>query len=115
MREAVHKAIELGNHNSFEDIIEKRVDPTDDDLESDDSLNKWLMQNSMTGQHISGTCKMGPSSDKMSVVNQYGKVHSVENLFLADSSIMPHCIRANTNVTTMMIGERMSDFFKEII
>jgi len=23
---------------------------------------------------------------------------------------MPDCIRANTNVTTMMIGERMSDF-----
>ena len=115
MREAIHKAIELGNHASFKDIIEKRVDPTDEDLESDIDLNKWLLKNSMTGQHISGTCKMGPSSDKMSVVNQYGKVHSVENLFLADSSIMPHCIRANTNVTTMMIGERMSDFFKAII
>ncbi|MDP7197081.1 MAG: GMC family oxidoreductase N-terminal domain-containing protein [SAR202 cluster bacterium] len=115
MREGIHKAIELGEHPSFKNIIEKRIEPTDKNLESELSLNKWLMQNSMTGQHISGTCKMGPSSDNMSVVNQYGKVHSVENLFLADSSIMPHCIRANTNVTTMMIGERMSDFFKEII
>ena len=115
MREAVHRAIDLGQHNSFNNIIEKRINPTNEDLESDDSLNKWLLKNAMTGQHISGTCKMGPSSDETSVVNQYGKVHSVENLFLADSSIMPHCIRANTNVTTMMIGEKMSDFFKDII
>jgi len=26
---------------------------------------------------------------------------------------MPDCIRANTNVTTMMIGERVSDFIKD--
>jgi choline dehydrogenase-like flavoprotein len=29
-----------------------------------------------------------------------------------EASIMPDCIRANTNVTTMMIGERISDFIK---
>ena len=52
----------------------------------------------------------------ISVTTGAGDVYKeVENLFLADSSIMPHCIRANTNVTTMMIGERMSDFFKDII
>jgi choline dehydrogenase-like flavoprotein len=26
---------------------------------------------------------------------------------------MPDCIRANTNVTTMMIGERIADFIRQ--
>ena len=59
---------------------------------------------------LSGTCKMGPDSDDMAVVNQYGKVHGVNNLRVADASVMPDCVRANTNVPTMMIGERIADF-----
>jgi choline dehydrogenase len=32
---------------------------------------------------------------------------------VADASIMPDCVRANTNATTIMIGERISEFIKE--
>jgi choline dehydrogenase len=56
---------------------------------------------------------MGPASDAMAVVNQCGKVHGLEALRVVDASIMPDCVRANTNVTTMMIGERISDFIRE--
>jgi len=31
-------------------------------------------------------------------------------LYIADASVMPNCVRANTNVTTMMIGERLAAF-----
>jgi choline dehydrogenase len=55
---------------------------------------------------------MGMSEDAMAVVDQYGKVHGLDNIRVADASVMPDCIRANTNVTTMMIGERISDFMK---
>ena len=65
--------------------------------------------NATTGQHISGTCKMGPDSDVLSVVNQHGDVKGLKNIKVIDASIMPDCIRANTNVTTMMIAERMMD------
>jgi len=70
------------------------------------------MKEATTGHHISGTCKMGMSEDAMAVVDQYGKVHGLDNIRVADASVMPDCIRANTNVTTMMIGERISDFMK---
>jgi choline dehydrogenase len=56
---------------------------------------------------------MGPASDPMAVVDQYGKVHGMEGLRVVDASIMADCIRANTNVTTMMIGEHVSDFIKQ--
>jgi choline dehydrogenase len=49
----------------------------------------------------------------MAVVDQYGKVHGMENLRVVDASIMPNCVRANTNVTTMTIGERIAEFIRE--
>jgi choline dehydrogenase len=113
MREGVHLAIELGKHGAFKDIIEKRVEPLDADLESDDTLDDWLMREATTGQHISGTCKMGPPTDSMAVVDQFGRVYGLEGLRVADASVMPDCIRANTNVTTMMIGEHIADFIMQ--
>ena len=47
------------------------------------------------------------------MVDQYGWVHGLEGLRVADASIMPDCIRANTNATTIMIGERIADWIVE--
>jgi choline dehydrogenase len=44
------------------------------------------------------------------VVDQEGHVHGLTGIRVADASIMPDCIRANTNATCMMIGERVADF-----
>ena len=110
LRDGVRIACQLGEHSDFENIIQERIEPLDSDLESDETLDHWLRSNVSTAQHISCTCKMGPSSDPMAVVDQYGKVHGLENIRVVDASIMPDCIRANTNVTTMMIGERVSEF-----
>ena len=52
---------------------------------------------------------MGPSSDPMAVVDQYCKVHGIEGLRVVDASIMPDVVRANTNASTIMIGERAAD------
>ena len=112
-REAVHKAIELSKHPEFEDIIEELTEPTAEALESDDALDEWLRREVVTGNHLTSTCRMGPASDPTSVVDQYGRVHGIEGLRVADASIMPDCVRANTNVTTMMIGERIADFIRK--
>ena len=49
----------------------------------------------------------------MAVVDQYAHVRGVEGLRVADASVMPDCIRANTNATTIMIGEKVADYIKE--
>ena len=113
LREMVRLCVGLGEHESFRDIIAERVEPSDADLASDEALDAWLMREVTTSQHISCTCKMGPASDPMAVVDQFGRVHGLEGLRVVDASIMPDCIRANTNVTTMMIGERVSDFMTQ--
>ena len=102
--------IDLLEHDAFRKLVAERLAPTDADLATDRTLDEWLLRQVSTSHHISSTCKMGPDSDPMAVVDQYGKVYGVEGLWVADASIMPDCIRANTNVTTMVIGERISDF-----
>jgi choline dehydrogenase len=53
---------------------------------------------------------MAPSSNPMAVVDQSLRVHGMHNLWIGDASIMPTVTRANTNLTAIMIGERVSDF-----
>ncbi len=113
LRDAVRLSVRLGDHPSFRDIVESRVEPTDEELASDEALDEYLRREVTTGQHISCTCKMGPDTDPMAVVDQWGRVHGIEGLRVADASIMPNCVRANTNVTTMMIGERIAEFIRQ--
>jgi len=113
LRDLVRLCVKLGQDEGFKDIIEERIEPTDTELASDDALDVFMRREVTTGQHISCTCKMGPASDPMAVVDQYGKVHGLQNIRVVDASIMPDCVRANTNVTTMMIGEHIADFIRQ--
>lgn len=113
MRKAIRLCVRLGEHEAFKDIILERVNPTDDDLASDDCLDSWLMRNVGTSHHISGTCKMGPDSDPMAVLDQYCRVRGLHGLRVTDASVMPDVIRANTNATSIMIGERVADWIAQ--
>ena len=113
LREAVRKCVEFLNDPAYADVIEGRTVPTDSDLESDQTLDNWMLRNVSSSYHIAGTCKMGPDSDDQAVVNRYLKVRGVEGLRVVDASLMPDVVRANTNVTTMMIAERAADFIKQ--
>ena len=112
-RQAIRLALRLAAHPALQALLRDRVSPTDADLASDQALDDWLRQNIGTSHHVSGTCKMGPAADPMAVVDQYGRVHGLDNLRIADASIMPDCIRANTNATTIMIGERIADLMRQ--
>ena len=112
LRRGVRLANRLAGHPELAQIIDELHEPTPDQLDSDDALDEWIRREVSTMHHISCTCKMGPASDPLAVVDQHGRVHGVEGLRIADASIMPDCPRANTNVTTMMIGERVADFIK---
>jgi choline dehydrogenase len=49
----------------------------------------------------------------MAVVDHRLKMHGIDNLYVADASIIPTVPHAATNVTAIMIGERLSDFLRE--
>ena len=68
----------------------------------------WAARGTTT-YHPAGSCKMGPASDALAVVNDELRVHGLEGLRVADASIMPRMISANLNAACLMIGEKASD------
>ena len=110
LREGVRMCLKFLEHDAYKDIVEECITPGPEDLVSDDTLDQWLLRNVTTTQHISGTCKMGPDSDPMAVLDQYCRVRGLQGLRVVDVSALPDCIRANTNATTMMIAERVADW-----
>jgi choline dehydrogenase len=58
--------------------------------------------------HPAGTCAMGPATDPGAVVDFRGAVHGVDNLYVADASIMPSITRGNPNLPVAMIGARVA-------
>jgi len=62
--------------------------------------------------HPVGTCAMGRADHAMSVVDEAFRVHGIENLFVADASVMPVIPSANTNLPTIMLAELAAERIK---
>ena len=77
------------------------------DVQSDEDIREFVRNWAQNIYHPVGTCKMG--NDPMSVVNDRLQVHGVQGLRVADASIMPFIINANTNNPCIMIGEKCAD------
>ena len=112
LREAVRLCVQLIESEAYRDIRAERIAPTDAELADDELLDAYLFRTQGTSRHVSGTCKMGPAADARAVVNQYGQVHGLEGLRVADAAIIPYLTRANTNATALLIGEMVADFIK---
>ncbi len=111
MREAIRLCMRLLEHPSYQPLVSEMINISAADLASDEALDEWLIKNLTTAIHMSGTCKMGPDSDPLAVVDQYCRVYGLEGLRVVDTSVMPDVVRANTNATAIMIGERVADWF----
>ncbi len=98
--------------NLIKEVLSSKITLHHSGNPSDSELATIVRQTARSGYHPCGTAKMGPSSDPQSVVDQYGRLHAVDGLVVADASIMPDVPRANTNLTSIMIGERISEFIR---
>ena len=75
-------------------------------------MRDFAYRNGSTTYHLIGTARMGPASDRTSVVDDRLMVHGLEALRLVDASLMPSMPSANTYATTMMIAEKAADFIR---
>ena len=76
---------------------------------TDDEWLHFARSHGNSSYHLVGTCKMGPQSDRRAVVDDRLRVHGLDGLMVADSSVMPAIPSANTYAATMMIAEKASD------
>jgi choline dehydrogenase len=78
-----------------------------------DGLARSISERVSTYHHPTGTCRMGNDPDRGAVVDTRGRVHGIDNLVVADASIMPTIPSANTNLPTIMIAERIAAWLRE--
>jgi choline dehydrogenase len=76
-------------------------------------VEAFVRANCLHYYHPVGTCRMGPVGDRSSVVDSRGKIHGLDNAYVADASIMPVIPRANTNVPALVVGERIARWILE--
>ena len=113
MREALKWALKL---SQTEVLKRHKIHPVADRFGSQgftpfsDKYFECLLRHwSHTVYHPAGTCKMGPSSDLLAVVDNELRVHGIDNLRVMDASVMPAIVGCNTNAPTIMIGEKGAD------
>ncbi|KAI1734593.1 GMC oxidoreductase [Xylaria scruposa] len=88
-------------------LIDIKYSPEDDKI-----LKQFLRENINTTWHSIGTAKMAPR-EQSGVVDKDLNVYGVKGLKLADLSIAPENVAANTNNTALVIGEKAADIIMQ--
>jgi len=76
-------------------------------------LDRFILRATGSGYHPCGTLPMGEDSDREAALDGFGRVRGVEGLIVADASIMPTIPCSNTNLPTLMIGERFGEWLRD--
>ncbi len=98
---------EIGNSASLRPFVKREVMPGN--LKGA-ALEDFVREGAITYWHQTCTAKMG--RDSMSVVDSYLRVYGIDNLRIADGSIMPRVTTGNTMAPCVVIGERAAEMLK---
>jgi 5-(hydroxymethyl)furfural/furfural oxidase len=82
--------------------------PSIEDLADDATMKRWIADTVLGHWHATSTCRMGAPDDPGAVTDPAGRVYGVAGLRVCDASIMPTVPCANTNIPTIMVGEKIS-------
>jgi choline dehydrogenase len=101
---AVELCREIGNASALSPFVSREVMPGD--LKGRD-LEDFVRAVATSYWHQDGTAKMGRDAD--SVVDSALRVYGIDNLRVADASIMPRITTGNTMAPSVIIGERAAE------
>lgn len=105
LKKSVAIALDIAKQAAFDEFRGDQYLPAQG-VQSDEEVENYIRDYAMTIYHPVGTCKMGVDEDPMAVVNNQLQVRGIAGLRVADASIMPIIINGNTNVPSMVIGEK---------
>jgi choline dehydrogenase len=106
-RRCVEDMRKVGNSPPLRPFVKREVMPGP--LRGNE-LASYIRDAAVTFWHLVGTAKMG--RDRLAVVDGNLKVHGIENLRVADGSVMPRITSANTMAPCVVIGERAAEEIK---
>ncbi len=111
IRAGVHMARQIAAQSPMAPYIAAEFAPGPEKA-SDEDIDAYIRATSITVHHPLGTCKMGPDTDPMAVVDTDLKVRGTQNLRVVDASVMPDMVTGNINAAVMMIAEKAADRIK---
>jgi 5-(hydroxymethyl)furfural/furfural oxidase len=91
----------------FGTLADRRID-LQELVKDDAALTEHIEQNVAGMFHVAGTCRMGAATDRNAVVDSAGRLRGCDGLRVVDASIMPTVPRANTNIPTIMLAEKIA-------
>jgi choline dehydrogenase len=109
MIKAVRLSRELFEQPSMREIIAEELLPGPQ-FQADAELAQAIREQAEHRHHAVGTCRMG--TDNNAVVDAQLRVRGIDNLRVADASILPEDPSGNTNVPTLMVGEKLADLLR---
>lgn len=83
-------------------------------INSDVALQQAISTFVRPSAHVCASARMGNNPDAGHVVDNAGKVFGIDNLWIADASIMPMIPSAPPHLTTLMVAEKLADNFKQV-
>jgi choline dehydrogenase len=111
MRACVRLTREIFAQKAFDPYRGREIEPGEDCVD-DEAIDAFVRDHVESAYHPSCTCKMGPASDPLAVVDPQTRVIGVDALRVVDSSIMPSITNGNLNAPTIMIGEKAADMIR---
>jgi choline dehydrogenase len=105
--EAVLLSRKIGRTAPFSDLIDHEMAPGNT-VDDGEALRTNIVANVAAYLHPTSTVPMGADADPTAVVDAWGKVRGVEALRVVDASILPEIPSVPTNVTTIMLAERIA-------
>ncbi|MDP6644170.1 MAG: GMC oxidoreductase [Rhodospirillales bacterium] len=110
LRRGVRLAREIYDAPALRDMVGEEIWPgtSVSSAVGSNSLDDAIREQARTIFHPAGTCRLG--SDEDSVLDLNLRVRGIENLRVADCSVMPALVSGNTMAPTMMIADRAADF-----
>ncbi len=110
LTDSVRFACRIAGAPPLQELVESVAFPSHDVLTDTSALRQFVYGSSTTLCHAVGTCRMGPASDAMSVVDQHFRVHGLDGVWVVDASVMPNIPSKNPNLTCMMLAERAAEW-----
>ena len=100
---------EVASRPPMKRLIVRETRPGDS-VSTDAEIIDYIRETTQTTWHVVGSCKIGTYAD--AVVDSQLRVHGIDGLRVADSSVFPTIPSSNTNAPTIALGERAAEVIK---
>ena len=107
LRDGIRLVQDVGRQASVAPFVDKELAPGPNASRA--AIDAHIRATGITVHHPLGTCRMGPASERMSVVDPQLRVLGTEGLRVVDASVMPDLVGGNINAVVIMIAERAAD------